>query len=243
MQHKEKYSFKRRKEAREAGDGQRSAARLAAGKEGPKGKERAAGKVHRASRIKNNKTPQQGPASEQQQQQQHSTFWGSPPSPAHCCLFRFGQQQPPGSSAKQRIKEREREKASPFFSPPAPPPGCPQPWGGRSNTRDGQRRLPSLARSPRSPGSRSIPERRGRPGGQARGRSPHPRARRARVHCKQAPGTEPLQRPQPVSGGGPRNSHARSHPRTHARTHTLPHTCRDRRIFTLAVDYCGVVGG
>lgn len=49
--------LKEKKESREASDGQISAVRLAAGTEGPKGRERASGKVHRGTRIKITKPP------------------------------------------------------------------------------------------------------------------------------------------------------------------------------------------
>lgn len=49
--------LKEKKESREASDGPISAARVSAGKEGPKRRERATGKVHRATRIKITKPP------------------------------------------------------------------------------------------------------------------------------------------------------------------------------------------
>lgn len=104
---------------------------------------------------------------------------------------------------------------------------------------------PSLKRGRRGPG----------PAGGRRGaHTPDPAAART-VHCKQARGTEPLGSGAAAAAPGVRSetpaqphsarTHGHTHARTHAftRIHTLPHTCRDRRIFTLAVDYCGVVGG
>lgn len=141
---------------------------------GAKTKGAGCGKSSPSYEDKNNKTPNKAP----QVNNNNSTApFGVPP--AHCCLFRSGQAAAATRQLWQssEIKEREREKAS-LFSPPAPPPECPQTRGERSDTRDGQRRLPSLARSlarsPRSPGSRSIPERRGRAGRRAAPTPPSP---------------------------------------------------------------------
>lgn len=213
---KKKHSFKRKKESREASDGQISAACLAAGTEGPKPRERASGKVHRGTRINITKPPDKAP--QVNNSSGSSAPFGDPP--AHCCLFRLGKRRPPGSSAKQRIKEREGGESEPLLSTCPSSPGRPQTWGGRSDTRDRQRRLPSpLAPQPRLPLHPRAP----RPGGQARGaHTPEPAARGSIVNKPRGP--SPSSGHSRVSGGRPRTATlARTHEHTHGHAHAPTH--------------------
>lgn len=168
-------------------------------------------------------------------------------SPLHMVVY-FGFER----SRKQAALKKKKIKENPF---------ClhltrllRQDLGESSTVRHGKL-APSPARlaAPRAP-TPSLKRGRGGPGpagGRRGAHTPDPAAART-VHCKQARGTDPLgsgaaAAQSPVSGVRPRTatlgSHTRTHTRTDTRVHTHPHTCRDRRIFTLAVDYCGVVGG
>lgn len=187
----------------------------------------------------------------------------APGSPLHMVVhFGFERRRKQAALRKNMREKRKTLLSSPDSAPQTRP---------RAELHRPQRKTvaASAARlaAPRAPAP-SLKRGRGGPAGRAGGRAdrrtagrrgahtPDPAEART-VHCKQARGTEPLgggggaAAQSPVSGVRPRTATAGSHTRTHThartsaftRIHTLPHTCRDRRIFTLAVDYCGVVGG